>query len=70
MAEEFVPLPGVTERESAEAALLASLSDDTPEGRSIVALAAQKYGLIADEERIREIRPVQGRDPHERCRDA
>ena len=48
MAEEFVPLPGVTERELAEAALLASLSDDTPEGRSIVALAAQKYGLVAE----------------------
>ena len=53
MAEAFVPLPGTTERELAEAALLASLSDDTPEGRSIVALAEQKYGLVADRERIR-----------------
>jgi K+-transporting ATPase ATPase B chain len=53
MAEEFVPLPGTTERELAEAALLASLSDDTPEGRSIVALAEKKYGLVADKRRIR-----------------
>jgi potassium-transporting ATPase ATP-binding subunit len=50
MAEEFVPLPGITETELAEAALLASLSDDTPEGRSIV--AEQKYGLVADQKRI------------------
>jgi potassium-transporting ATPase ATP-binding subunit len=57
MAEEFVPLPGVTEGDLADAALLASLSDDTPEGRSIVALAAQKYGLVADQERIRGFVP-------------
>jgi K+-transporting ATPase ATPase B chain len=57
MAEEFVPLPGVNETELAEAALLASLSDDTPEGRSIVALAARKYGLVADQERIRSFVP-------------
>jgi potassium-transporting ATPase ATP-binding subunit len=52
-AEEFVPLPGTTERELAEAALLASLSDDTPEGRSIVARAEQNYGLVADRGRVR-----------------
>jgi potassium-transporting ATPase ATP-binding subunit len=57
MAEEFVPLPGTTERDLAEAALLASLSDDTPEGRSIVELAEQKYGLVADRERIRSFVP-------------
>ena len=57
MAEEFAPLPGTTERELAEAALLASLSDDTPEGRSIVALAEQKYGLVADKGRIRTFVP-------------
>ena len=44
-ASEFVPLPGVTEAELADAAQLASLSDETPEGRSIVVLAKQKYGL-------------------------
>ena len=43
MADEFVPLPGVGERELAEAAALASLSDETPEGRSIVELAARSY---------------------------
>ena len=39
MADAFLALPGVPERELAEAALLASLSDDTPEGKSIVELA-------------------------------
>jgi K+-transporting ATPase ATPase B chain len=42
-ATEFRPLPGVTEAELAEAAYLASLADETPEGRSIVALAREKY---------------------------
>jgi potassium-transporting ATPase ATP-binding subunit len=44
-ATEFVPVQGVTERDLAEAAQLASLADETPEGRSIVALATEKYGL-------------------------
>jgi high-affinity K+ transport system ATPase subunit B len=44
-ATRFVPLHGVEEREVAEAAMLSSLSDETPEGRSIVALAKEKYGL-------------------------
>ncbi len=44
-ASEFVPLPGVSEQELAEAAQLSSLSDETPEGRSIVVLAKDKYGL-------------------------
>src|SRR6516164_1357204 len=44
-ATEFLPLPGVPERELADAAQLASLSDETPEGRSIVVLAKEKYGL-------------------------
>ncbi|MGE3266180.1 potassium-transporting ATPase subunit KdpB [Methylocystis sp.] len=39
MADEFVPVDGVLERAFVEAALLASLADETPEGRSIVALA-------------------------------
>src|SRR5262249_24574284 len=41
---EFVPMPGVTEVELAEAAQLASLADETPEGRSIVVLAKQ-FGI-------------------------
>ena len=44
-ATAFIPAPGVTERECAEAALLASLADETPEGRSIVSLAHAKHGL-------------------------
>ncbi len=46
-AAEFLPLPGVNAQELAEAAHLASLSDETPEGRSIVVLAKDKYGLRA-----------------------
>jgi K+-transporting ATPase ATPase B chain len=44
LASEFVPMPGVTEAELAEVAQLASLADETPEGRSIVVLAKQ-YGI-------------------------
>ena len=44
-AAELLPLPGVTEAELADAAQLSSLADETPEGRSIVILAKQKYGL-------------------------
>jgi K+-transporting ATPase ATPase B chain len=46
-ATEFLPLPGQADRGVAEAALLASLADETPEGRSIVRLAGDKYGLSA-----------------------
>src|SRR5262245_13799747 len=51
-AAEFKPVSGVTERELADAAQLASLADETPEGRSIVVLAKEKYG-------------IRGRDIHE-----
>ncbi len=44
-AVEFLPLAGVTARELAEAAQLASLADETPEGRSVVVLAKEKYEL-------------------------
>lgn len=44
-AVEFIPAPGVDERALAEAAQLASLADETLEGRSIVVLAKEKYGL-------------------------
>jgi potassium-transporting ATPase ATP-binding subunit len=43
-AAEFVPMPGVSEVELAEAAQLASLADETPEGRSIVVLA-KRFGI-------------------------
>jgi K+-transporting ATPase ATPase B chain len=44
-ASRFVPASGVTEQELADAAQLSSLADETPEGRSIVVLAKEKYGL-------------------------
>jgi K+-transporting ATPase ATPase B chain len=44
-AVEFRPAPGVTERELADAAQLSSLADETPEGRSVVVLAKEKYGI-------------------------
>jgi potassium-transporting ATPase ATP-binding subunit len=52
-ATEFLPLAGVTEQELADAAQFASLSDETPEGRSIVVLAKEKYNI-----RGREMAPV------------
>src|SRR6266498_285627 len=51
-ATAFIPLAGVNEAELAEAAQLSSLADETPEGRSIVVLAKEKYGL-----RGRELAP-------------
>ncbi len=44
MATEFIPAPGVTEKELADAAQLSSLADETPEGRSVVVLG-KKYGI-------------------------
>lgn len=44
-AAEFLPVPGVTDAELADAAQLSSLADETPEGRSVVILAKEKYGL-------------------------
>jgi K+-transporting ATPase ATPase B chain len=44
-AVEFLPVKGVTNEELADAAQLSSLADETPEGRSVVVLAKEKYGL-------------------------
>jgi len=44
-ATDFKPVRGVSEQELADAAQLASLADETPEGRSIVVLAKEKYGI-------------------------
>ncbi|WP_158781120.1 potassium-transporting ATPase subunit KdpB [Pantoea sp. BAV 3049] len=44
-ATQFLPAPGVTDEQLADAAQLASLADETPEGRSIVVLAKQKFNL-------------------------
>ena len=45
LASEIIPVPGVSEAEAAEAALLASQADETAEGRSIVSLVREKFGL-------------------------
>ena len=47
-AAGFYPVPGVDEPSLAEAAVLASLGDDTPEGRSILAFARDRFGLALD----------------------
>jgi K+-transporting ATPase ATPase B chain len=52
-ATEFLPVAGINERDLADAAQLASLSDETPEGRSIVVLAKEKYNI-----RGREMAPL------------
>jgi K+-transporting ATPase ATPase B chain len=44
-ATEFIPAPGVSKDQLADAAQLSSLADETPEGRSIVVLAKERYGL-------------------------
>jgi K+-transporting ATPase ATPase B chain len=55
-ATEFRPLRGVTPQELADAAQLASLADETPEGRSIVVLAKEQYGI-----RGRELKELHAR---------
>ena len=70
-ATELLPATGVDPAELATAARLSSLADQTPEGRSIVALCAAEYGLApeatADGSRGR-VRPVHRADPHVRAR--
>jgi K+-transporting ATPase ATPase B chain len=58
-ATAFIPAAGVTERDLADAAQLASMADQTPEGRSIMVLAKQKYGL-----RERDIASLHGTFVH------
>jgi len=55
-AVAFIPAPGVSERDLADAAQLASLSDETPEGRSIVVLAKDRFDM-----RGREMAPTHAR---------
>lgn len=57
MADQFLPLPGISEKDLAAAAQLASLGDDTPEGKSIVELARSKFKLEANRDQIQEIVP-------------
>ena len=49
-AAEFIPMPGIDVETLADAAQLSSLADETPEGRSIVVLAKERYGLRARQE--------------------
>jgi K+-transporting ATPase ATPase B chain len=56
VASEFIALPDVSAQELADAAQLSSLSDETPEGRSVVVLAKEKYGI-----RAREMVPLKAR---------
>ncbi|HSW26771.1 MAG TPA: potassium-transporting ATPase subunit KdpB, partial [Burkholderiaceae bacterium] len=58
-ASAFLPAPGVKEAELADAAQLASLADETPEGRSIVVLAKQKFNL-----RERDLQSLNGHFVH------
>ncbi|MCX6638134.1 MAG: potassium-transporting ATPase subunit KdpB, partial [Acidobacteria bacterium] len=55
-AVEFIPVNGVTEAGLADAAQLSSLADETPEGRSVVVLAKEKYGLRGREVASQEAR--------------
>ncbi len=68
MATELIPVPGVGLEELADAAQLASLADETPEGRSIVVLAKERYGLRGRDREGRgpPLHPLQRHDPHER----
>ena len=50
LASEIIPVSGVTEKEAADAAMLASLADETAEGRSIVTLTREKYGVAPMEQ--------------------
>ncbi len=54
MATAFIPAPGCETRDVAEAAQLASLADETPEGRSVVVLAKETFGL-----RARDLAPAE-----------
>ena len=65
-ATEFMPMPGVSDEQLADAAQLSSLPDETPEGRSIVVLAKEKYGLRGRDVRRtrRTVRPVHRADAH------
>lgn len=58
MAVEFFPATGIVEKTLAETAQLASLSDETPEGRSVVVLAKNKFNLRAEEFRSKDARII------------
>ena len=55
MASEFIPVNGASEEALAEAVMLSSLTDDTPEGKSIVRLAEERFKWVATERRTAEM---------------
>ena len=70
-ATELIPATGVDVAELAAAARLSSLADQTPEGRSIVALCAAEHGLAPEAtpaEAVARVRPVHRADAHVRAR--
>ncbi len=69
-ATAFLPAPGCSHEGLADAAQLASLADETPEGRSIVVLAKEKYGIRERDvhDARRDVRAVHRADAHERRR--
>ena len=68
-AAEFLPLPGIAEERLASAAQLASLADETPEGRSIVVLAKDAASTLRERDvAAATLDPVHRADPHERAR--
>ena len=67
-ATEFIPAPSVSVERLASAAQLASLADETPEGRSIVVLAKERYGLRERDASHAHFVPFSAQTPHERCR--
>ena len=69
-AVAFLPAPASTESEMADAAQLSSLADETPEGRSIVVLAKEKYALRGRDVAAHNAKFIRSRPIHEdeRCR--
>ncbi len=58
MASAFIPVDGASEEELAKAAMLSSLADDTPEGKSIIRLAEEKFGWHAQDRQTPDMRFV------------
>ena len=65
LASRIVALPGATEREALEAALLTSVEDETPEGRSVVELARQRLGEIGGAASGAKAAPARGKQPQQ-----
>ena len=68
LATAFIPAPGIDEHTLVEAAFLSSLADETPEGRSIIALAKSKYGASEPADKTGVSHSVLGSNPSFRHR--